>query len=104
MTAIKLFKASWCGYCLIFEEEWKSFQDKCDELGIKTETLDVDNIDDKKEFVKEHITSFPTIKIYYNGESAVYSGDRNGDSILDELYRLKYRYYKNKYLNLKNKR
>lgn len=85
MTTVKLFKASWCGYCRAFKNEWELFKRASVELGIETETLDIDNEDHKDEFKKEGVQGYPTIKIYKNGKSTTYRGERSAEGLLTEI-------------------
>jgi len=74
--------ADWCGHCTKFKEEWSKFEEKCKEMGIKCEAL---NVDDKEndDFLEKHdVNSFPTLLVFKGTEVVTYEGDRTANDLL----------------------
>lgn len=77
-VTIVFYGAAWCGWCKKFKPEWEAFKmtlknmknivDKNGNKVIVTAKSYDDTIDkDKKIIEKENVTSFPTIRIYEDG-------------------------------------
>ena len=124
---VELFKADWCGHCNRFIPNWNFLVDDPDLKQFVTFKLYEETKEkDAEHFKKNNISSFPTIKITYNGESILYGNNekqrevdvmkqflmdmhkKNEDNELiggghHVDYKYKYEKYKSKYEALKKK-
>ena len=115
-VSVTLYHAAWCHYCTEFEEEWKKLKEKLRNVDIEGHKIDIDSDESLKN------TPVPKIMINDGETEREYTGNRNADEIFDAVieikkggityslqqggginYRRKYRKYKRKYINLKNK-
>lgn len=77
---IYLFKASWCGHCKAFRENWNALANK---FGNKVNFVLYDSDKNEKEIKQWRVQGFPTI-IYRKGASATeFNGDRDMNSLVN---------------------
>ena len=74
-----LFKASWCGHCVAFRENWNALSEK---FKNKINFVLYDSDKNNKEMKEWRVNKYPTL-ILRNGTSASeYNGDRDIDSLI----------------------
>jgi protein disulfide-isomerase len=75
-----LFKASWCGHCKSFRENWNALSNKFKD---KINFVLYDSDKNSKELKEWRVNQFPTL-IFRKGNSATeYNGDRDINSIMN---------------------
>jgi glutaredoxin len=118
MVKITLYKASWCGYCTKYKEEWENLKN----MLSKKENVEIHEYDwdkDKHLFDKQKVSSVPTlimnnVKIddvwqtnniikMIDKELEKENKTQNGgkQELIADIYKQKYLKYKIKYLELK---
>ena len=86
---IVAFLAKWCGFCEKFKPEWENFKimaNKEMKDGLITTASD-ENME--KLSCDKNIDGFPTIRIFQNGKHHDYSGERNSNSLLNYIKKIK---------------
>ncbi len=82
IVMVKFF-APWCGHCKSFAPEYEKAAKKAKEDGKPYVIAELDATIHKKAAEKEGIQGFPTVKLYLNGKSMDYNGDRTAEAVLN---------------------
>jgi thiol-disulfide isomerase/thioredoxin len=77
-----MFFADWCPHCQRAKPVWSQLPQMFGSR-VRVAMFDVDQTSADRVLAKEGVRSFPTIKIYVNGKSHAYSGDRSKASLVD---------------------
>ena len=77
---IYLFKASWCGHCKSFRENWNALANKYED---KINFVLYDSDKNKKEMKEWRVQGFPTLIMRKGDKATEYNGDRDINSLIN---------------------
>ncbi|CAH1159934.1 unnamed protein product [Phaedon cochleariae] len=81
------FYAPWCHFCKEFAPEYEKVAKILQEKNVPIQVAKVDAISEKDIADEQDIGSYPTVKLFKNGYSLNYHGERQAEDIFKWLLR-----------------
>ena len=81
-----LYHADWCGWCKKMMPDWEKLESKYNgNKNINLAKINSDQVKNVNIASNDEIRGYPTIKLYINGKSQDYQGERNTESFVQYL-------------------